>query len=109
MGSVNRQRQKDAKLLKLILRAIDKQCLECAGGNLLERKFCSCCECALWSYRFGRVPDRVNPVLLDKKNFAEGAVFGFDKEAVKSENAFKTTEKRQGSPVFAAQGKGLPC
>jgi hypothetical protein len=92
MGSLNRKRYEDAKLLRVVLKAVAKQCLECAGGTVLERKFCQC-ECDLWPYRFGRI--KVDPALIDRKNFAEGAVFGFDKEAVKCEASFRKSEKRR--------------
>jgi hypothetical protein len=89
MGRILQQRYKDAQLLKVVFKAITVQCLECAGGTVLERKFCSCQDsCELWSYRFGCDPSKVNPSLLDKKNFVEGAMFGFDKEVKVCEKVF---------------------
>jgi hypothetical protein len=86
MGKILQQRYKDSQLLKKVFRAIAKQCLECAGDDKLERKFCQC-ECELWPYRFGRDPKTSPPALMDKKNFVEGALFGFDKEAKECEKA----------------------
>ena len=94
MGRLNRKRNEDARFLKVVLKDIAKKCLECAGGTALERKFCQC-KCALLPYRFGL--SSVDPALLDNKNFAEGAVFGSDKEAVKCEAAFRKSEKEHST------------
>jgi len=40
------------------LKAIRAKCLDCAGGQMKEIRFCTVENCSLYSYRFGSNPNR---------------------------------------------------
>jgi hypothetical protein len=64
------------------LKQIRKFCLDCAGGSPKEVRYCTCTECALWPFRFGRRPNSViraegpkSAEFFDKRNFEERGRF----------------------------------
>jgi hypothetical protein len=68
------------------IRAIRAHCRDCAGGSPKEVRYCTCTECSLWPYRFGRRPSTViqaegqkSAQFFDKRNFEEGGCFDPDK------------------------------
>ena len=69
-----------------ILRAIRKNCIECAGDSTDEAKYCSALDCQLWPYRLGRTPRSLSrkpegKLLLDKAQFKAGGQFDPEKMA----------------------------
>lgn len=88
-GSLKAKYKNDSMTLRKLLGLVQQNCLDCAGGTREEAKFCSVLDCPLWEWRLGVPPTEVNKALIDKKNFVEGAMFGFDKEASESEKAFR--------------------
>jgi hypothetical protein len=64
------------------LKQIRKCCLDCTGGSPKEVRYCTCTDCALWPFRFGRRPSSViraegseSAQYFDKRNFEEGGRF----------------------------------
>ena len=43
------------KVLRPLL-AIRKKCLDCSGDSSKGVRYCPCCDCTLWFYRFGKRP-----------------------------------------------------
>jgi len=41
-----------------VLKAVRKRCLDCCAYQRDEVKYCSCTNCALWPFRFGKNPYR---------------------------------------------------
>ena len=70
----------DSKRLDTVLKAVQVNCLDCAGAEI-DRRYCSALDCPLWPFRFGN--REVESRLLDKRNFAEGAVFDINLEVEK--------------------------
>ncbi len=46
------------KLYETPIKAIRKKCLDCSYGQPKEVRYCTVIKCALYSYRFGRRPDK---------------------------------------------------
>ena len=40
------------------LKSIRLKCLDCCAGSWKEVELCTCSNCALWPYRFGKNPNR---------------------------------------------------
>jgi len=81
------------------LKQIRRHCVECAGDNPIEVKFCSGTTCQLWYLRFGKrlntAIKRFDKELFDPDNFEENGKFSYKEEARSLERRF-FVEKHDG-------------
>lgn len=49
------------------VKAIREKCLDCCGGSPSEVKLCTCSNCALYPFRFGKNPYRQRREMTDEQ------------------------------------------
>jgi len=56
------------------LEAVRKHCLDCSGFSAKSVLWCSCPDCDLWLFRFGKRPESMAPVLVTPALFVAPCV-----------------------------------
>ena len=60
------------------LEAVRKHCLDCSGFSAKSVLWCTCTDCNLWIFRFGRRPESMAPELVTPALFVDPSVIEDD-------------------------------